>query len=481
MKLIKTMKEKFFITQVGGTAPSPANVPCNGVDGTHFAFFALSTPFLFEEKMELGSDHGEDVAVFPEIVFADLPQPLDSVAELGRHPIEKTMLLTASLVCLSSTMNNVFFRYSKKYFPNMMAFVIGPPSAGKGRLNLVEKLVDPIHQEMAQQSEQLFEEFKLKNSPEHPLRPPKRKVLLLPVNCTLPALDQLLADNQGAGLMFCPDGAHLMTALGNEHGNFGCDLLSSGENEGISRARKTEHEYLEIPQLKFSVVLASTWSTIAKLFADGGDGLYSRCLFLNLPKSLEWKSQWEQGEMPAEAAFEQLGCFYKCLYNRLCQCDEIEFRLTKEQQQQFDDEFSRFSKTFVHIYGENFVPSVRRMAVNALRIMCIITVLRYLNDEAPIPTVIYCRDDDFRRGITMADIFLRHAGLRSHYLAKTNSTNYVKPWLKLLEALPKQFKRNEAVETGKLLCIAEARTDKYLKRLCEEGKLQKIAQGIYEK
>ena len=102
--------------------------------------------------------------------------------------------------------------------------------------------------------------------------------------------------------------------------------------------------------------------------------MYSRCLFLNLPKSLDWKSQWEQGKMSAEAAFEQLGWCYKKLYDRLCQCDEIECRLTKEQQHQFDDEFSRFSKTFVHIYGENFVPSVRRMAVNALRIMCISSV-----------------------------------------------------------------------------------------------------------
>lgn len=482
-------RDNFFSVKsmVGGTAPPPANVPCNGVDGTHFAFFALSTPLLSEGEIKdkedvILDDQSDDVQVFPEKVYENLPEPFASAVRYGRSHVEKTMILTASLVCISSTMvKKVSFNYSKQYLPNLMSFIIGSASSGKGKLPCVVKLIEAIHRDLAQQSEKLFREYESNNSEDKPLLIPKRKLFLLPINLNLPTLDSLLADNDGCGLMFTSDGGHMMAALRNEYGDYSNDLLSSSENEGISRARKTNHEYFEIPRLRFSVLVASTWAQIGTLFGDGLNGLFSRPIFLNLPKSLQWKSQWEQGEMPAEAAFEQLGWCYKKLYDRLNQCDDIEFRLTKEQQQQFDDEFSRFSKTFVHIYGENFVPSVRRMAVNALRIMCIITVLRYLNDEAPIPTVIYCRDDDFGRGITMADIFLRHAGLRSHYLAKTNSTNYVKPWLKLLEALPKQFKRNEAVETGKLLCIAEARTDKYLKRLCEEGKLQKIAQGIYEK
>ncbi|MCR4834959.1 MAG: DUF3987 domain-containing protein [Bacteroidaceae bacterium] len=489
------MNENLINSQVEGVVPSPADVPCNSVDGTQFTLSTLSSPDSFEEEEveneDTDGDNSADLPVFPDEVYVDLSEPLASAVEHGRNPHDQMMLLVSSLVSLSATMTKkVGIRYSRLYRPNLMAFIIGSPASGKGRLSLAPKLVGQIHKVLSEQSQLSFSIYqdnlaiwkKESGSGDPPIRP-KRQVMLLPANSTLAALDSLMADNDGGGLMFTADGGNMMTCIGSEYGNYINDLLATAENEGLSRARKGNDEFVEIPQVCFSVLVASTWSQIGKLFGDGNDGLFSRPIFLNMPKSIKWQSQWQDDdEETDEEAFDRLGVEFKPLYDRLCQLEDILFKLTKSQKNRLDKAFEQFVQSFVPLYGNDFMPTVRRMAVTALRIMCVITVLRHLNIPDPIPQVIFCSDQDFNRVIMMADILLRHAGLRSHYLAKTNSNAAPKPWLVLLNALPHKFKRAQAVEKGKLLCLAEQRVDKYIARLCNKDiKLRRVMQGYYEK
>ena len=462
------------------------------VGGTQFALSTLSTPLSVDDEEE--TDGSADLPVFPDEVYADLPEPLASVVKRGRNPHDTMMLFTASLAALSSTMaKNVSFKYQKQYRPNLLLFIIGSPASGKGRSALAVKLVHSIHREMCDRSKRRKEDYRIammkwkkkdKNQTGNPPLRPKMSLLEFPVNSTLAALDSLIADNEGCGLMFTPDGGNMMTAIGSEYGNYINDLLACAENEGISRARKTDDEFVEIEEARFAVLVASTWSQICKLFGDGSDGLSSRPLYINMAKTTLWESQWSNDEDESdEEAFMRIGEEYKQLYDHLCQYTHIRFVLTAEQKQLFDMRFEQLAQTFVKIYGEDFVPSVRRMAVTALRIMCILTILRNLHDLLTMPLRVTCTEADFQRVMLMVEILLVHAGYRSDYLVRTKSQVPVREQrrMRLYHALPDRFCRAEALIIANNLGIKPSRLDKYLVRLCKDGLLKKVEHGIYEK
>jgi len=452
------------------------------------------TPNISDEGMTDDEEEmGEPLPVFPDEVYEDLPEPLMSVAEHGRNPYDKMLLTMSAITAISATMApNVSFRYQKTYRPNLQQFNIGGPASGKGRTTLVQRLVAPIHHEMTEQSQLLKEQYKSalakwkkqgKDQQGDPPKEPRFRLLCFPVNTTLPALDWHIADNDGCGLMFTADGGNLMTAIGNEWGNYVNDLLASAENEGISRSRKSEREFVEVKEARFAVLIASTWTQIRKLFGDGTDGLASRQVFLNMPTSKLWESQWgDDDEESDEEAFDQMGESYKQLYDHLRQYASIRFMLTAEQKAQFDQLFSQRAQTYVGIYGTAFLPSVRRMAVTALRIMCIITILRQLHEQITLPLRIYCSDSDFQRVMSMVDILLIHAGYRCNYLSTIASVRTKnQPMMLVYQSLPDKFKRSQAVEIGKHIGKAASRIDKYLARLTNNGLIRKVEQGLYEK
>ncbi len=82
----------------------------------------------------------------PDEVFNTLPHFLQQVVNPASSQEEKDILLLGALTAFSACFPKLFGVYDqRKVFSNLYLFVTAPASAGKGRLNQIKNLVDPVH------------------------------------------------------------------------------------------------------------------------------------------------------------------------------------------------------------------------------------------------------------------------------------------------------------------------------------------------
>jgi hypothetical protein len=148
----------------------------------------------------------------PELVYQNLPDFLKQTTTKATSPEDKDLLLLGSLVAVSACLPNIYGIYAERnVYPNLFLFVTAQASAGKGRLTLCRKLVEPIHRALREQSKAEQQEYqrqlteysmtKDKTDMERPQEPPL-KMLIIPANNSATGLFQILNDNKGIGLIF---------------------------------------------------------------------------------------------------------------------------------------------------------------------------------------------------------------------------------------------------------------------------------------
>lgn len=98
----------------------------------------------------------ESMPTFPESVYNNLPDFLQQVVKPSTSQEEKDILLLGGLTAFSACFPNLFGVYDqRKVFSNLYLFVTAPASAGKGRLNQIKALVNPVHKVMREQAKVL--------------------------------------------------------------------------------------------------------------------------------------------------------------------------------------------------------------------------------------------------------------------------------------------------------------------------------------
>ena len=97
----------------------------------------------------------------PFEIFDQLPDLLRRITDKGTSPEDRDILLLGSLVSMSACLPNVYGIYAEReVFANLFLFVTAQASAGKGRLTLCRKLVDPIHKVLREQNKAEIEAYK---------------------------------------------------------------------------------------------------------------------------------------------------------------------------------------------------------------------------------------------------------------------------------------------------------------------------------
>jgi hypothetical protein len=90
------------------------------------------------------------------ITFSDkLPHPLprfmNDVVARSQNAVDADMLILSSLTAISACLPNIEGKYARRrVYPNLFLMLAAPPSAGKGRIMLARRIVDPVHQFMRQ-------------------------------------------------------------------------------------------------------------------------------------------------------------------------------------------------------------------------------------------------------------------------------------------------------------------------------------------
>ena len=86
---------------------------------------------------------------FSQDVRGRLPKILDDVVCNANSEEDADLLILGSIVSLSACLPHISGVYGDRpVYPNLFLFVSAPASAGKGRLTLCRRLVQPIHKQM---------------------------------------------------------------------------------------------------------------------------------------------------------------------------------------------------------------------------------------------------------------------------------------------------------------------------------------------
>ena len=431
---------------------------------------------------------------FPPEIFDHLPDLLRRVTVKGTSPEDKDILLLGSLVSMSACLPNVYGVYAEReVFANLFLFVTAQASAGKGRLTLCRKLVEPIHKALREQNKAEYESYQRdlteyaaakgdKVNMEKPQEPPL-KMLVIPANNSATGLFQILNDNNGKGLIFETEGDTLALTFKSEHGNYSDGFRKAFHHETITYNRRKDREFVEIDMPRLSALLSGTPRQVSSLIPNAENGLFSRFMFYFMNIRYEWKDVFagESGQT-LDHYFDHLGAQFHELYKCLESQDKpMRFCLTVSQQQQFNSYFEQTQIQYIELCGEDYIGTVRRLGLITFRIAMILTTLRIM-DNGELRSPLVCSDTDFSIAMEMVKVLVQHAAHVFQQLP-TDTATKVQPNQKqqFLNMLPSEFDRQTYLSVAQKLNIPAKTAEKQIARFAKTGLINHFAQNQYRK
>ncbi|HET6558035.1 MAG TPA: DUF3987 domain-containing protein [Prolixibacteraceae bacterium] len=434
-----------------------------------------------------------ELPTLPDAIFPLLPEFLQRVVEVADSDDERDILLLGALGVLSAVFPKLSGIYDgKKVFSNIYLFVTAPASAGKGRLGFCKQLIMPIHWELRKESERQKQVYdmemreyniaKLKDpNAEKPEKPPEL-MLTIPANSSATGMFQLLADNEGRGLIFETEGDTLALAFKSDHGNYSDGYRKGAHHEMISYYRRTDREYREIKYPCISTVLSGTPKQVSSLIPSAENGLFSRFVFYYMNIRPVWKNVFaKRTGKRLEEHFDDLGQEIFTLHKAMKEHPAMEFCLTPEQEERFNVFFTQIQDKYLTFHGMDYMGTIRRMGLIAFRIAMIFTGLRIM-ESGDFSEKQVCQDEDFQSALAMVRVLIKHSSHVFSELPEDVKLNKPKDRKEqFLDKLPGKFNRKEFLDLAKSLSIAERTSEKYITIFCEKGLIFREQQGSYIK
>ena len=445
----------------------------------------------------------DDLYITPNLQPGQLPEQLQRAISVADEPSQRDMLLLGTLTAVSYALPRVRILHGQpqhSYYPNLMSLVVAPPAAGKGVLNYTHRLMAPIQDKLRRLG----------------------MTAIIPANSSSAAFLDLLALNNGTGLMVETEMDVLSQIWHSDYGNYSYLFRQAFEHETIRRARKAgggKLSYTEIPNPRLSAILSGTPNQLKPLLVSRDNGLASRFI----PYMVEDITPFDRRALlngdhletnGALNVFDELG--HELLHRwewLLKQKKDILWSLTGEQSEQLADLFDdgyRLTLEEMHL-PTSFDATVKRLAVIIKRIGAILTLLRMEipeTEETPnsctftlstkaanapekaIPEVLYCSDTDFRTLVTLSEKLLRHAALMTLLLPEDSESPLpaqltdklaVRHAKDLLEKLDNEFSTKEAYDIGESLEMGKSTVKDHLSFALENKLIVRLERGKYRK
>lgn len=428
----------------------------------------------------------------PETVYHNLPDYLKRITAKATSHEDKDLLLLGSLVAISPCLPNIYGVYAERnVYPNLFLFVTAQASAGKGRLTLCRKLVEPIHRALREQSKAEQQEYqrqlteytmtKDKTDMERPQEPPL-KMLIIPANNSATGLFQILNDNKGIGLIFETEGDTLAQTFKSEHGNYSDGFRKAFHHEIISYNRRKDREFVELETPRLSALLSGTPKQVSALIPNAENGLFSRFIFYYMNILPMWKDVFAgDSSQTLDDYFRHLGNqffdFYKILQK---QNEPLRFCLTAKQQQAFNAYFSQAQNQYLYLCGVDYLATVRRLGLITFRIAMILTTLRIM-ENGNVATPLLCDDTDFQTALELVKILIQHAAKIYETLpTETEKPKQSNQKQQFLETLPPEFSRKDYLATAKKLNIPDKTAEKHIAKFAQSGLINHFAHDKYK-
>jgi hypothetical protein len=446
----------------------------------------MKTPFIYNEA------------------YQDLPKIFKDITELFNSR-ERDLVFISSIIILSGTIPSVKGIYDgRTVYSNLNGFIVAPPAAGKGVMVFAKSIAQKVHESRLSAFEKEAanynterkkrKDLKKSNNDEtessfHSLSYPKRTLLYIPGNSSAASVIDHLKDNDGNGIICETEADTLVNTFKQEWGGYSDVIRKAFHHEAVSLSRKKDKEYAEISCPKLSLLLSSTPDQVVSLIQDSGNGLFSRFLFYAFNTPPVWRDVFAKNELHLESKFETIGdnvlaiCKYVALFN-------VEFKLTKIQQNLLNDTLSDAYNKYVKITAGDSASFVKRFGLIWFRIAMILTVFRKVEGNTVVDlNDVECTNTDFYIAWSIVMPCLRHNLLMYEYLKDTNA--HKKGFLRtsslgihrFYEKIEKNvvYDRNSLVKLGSSINLSASSIDKYLRKLSRENLLDQPSNGRYQK
>ena len=425
-----------------------------------------------------------------------LPDLLESIIVHSVSDADADLLILGAIVTLSAVIPTIYGVYgNRRVWANLFLFVTAQASAGKGRLSLCRRLVQPIHQDLRDQyisemaaytSDKIEYDIKKKKDPHYP--PPEEpgmKMLIIPANSSATSVYQVLGDNDGCGLLFETEGDTLATVFKTDYGDYSDGFRKAFHHEPISYNRRKDREYVELLHPRLSAVLSGTPRQISALIPDAENGLFSRFIFYYIDFEPVWIDVFARSESGTlDAVFDALGEDYLHFHETLLSKSPTEFLLTPDQQHRFNAWYASAQTQYSGLFGPDIIPSVRRLGLITFRIAMILSTLR-LMDTGEYPDRLLCAEQDYNSSMAIAAVLIHHSlrvwrELSSEDIKKPAAERSDRQYL-LYKRLPESFHTAEAIRLAADIGIPDATAERYLKTWASTGAIHRDRHGHYTK
>ncbi|MBP0902208.1 DUF3987 domain-containing protein [Mariniflexile gromovii] len=459
----------------------------------HHAHHANIKPTKNEviQPQQIEEREQQNMPTFPEKVYESMPQFLQQVINPANSPEEKDILLLGALTAFSACFPKLFGVYDqRKVFSNLYLFVTAPASAGKGRLNQIKNLVEPVHKLKREQAKVLKQQFETETAVynmnkgkdenlEKPSKPPER-MLFIPANNSVTGVYQLISDNEGRGLIFETEGDTLAQAFKSDYGNYSDGFRKAFHHETICYYRRTDREYVDIDKPCLSTVLSGTPKQVATLIPNAENGLFSRFMFYYMNIKPTWKNVFQNNhKLGLDDYYNQLGSEFLELYKTLKNNPEIEVRLKTAQQEQFNTFFESLQTKYINLQPEEYIATIRRLGLIAFRIMMLFTVFRIMED-GDVNAVKECEDTDFANALTIISILVKHSSKVFNDLPiEQKSAKRLNRKERFLDTLPTQFSRQDYLDLATQQSIPHKTAEGYITKFVDAGLIHRDTHNNY--
>ena len=421
----------------------------------------------------------------PEEIYETLPDFLKKAVAPAESPEERDVILLGSITVLSACLPTIYGIYDGfEVYSNLYLYVTAAASSGKGKLNLCKRLVLPIHLKKRKEAEEmklLFDSVSAEGDKGADLpEKPREKMLLLPANSSATGVFQLLADNDGRGLLFETEGDTLSNIFKADFGNYSDGYRKCFHHETISFYRRTDREYVDIQSPCLSTVLSGTPGQVHGLIPNAENGLFSRFLFYHLELDPSWKDTFRnKNKVELLDYYHQLGLNFSQFYELLCKQPPIQVVLTEDQQDRFYHFFRKIQNRYHALLDDNFVATVRRMGLNAYRFMMVFSALRHHGNDQ-MPHKITCGEEDFKAALALIKTLLHHSIHAYNRLPDKKEVSEKENFrLTLLRNLPPQFSFVEFLQKCAQFNLPKTTAFRILKLFLKEELVLKKSRNNY--
>ena len=304
---------------------------------------------------------------------------------------------------------------------------------------------------------------------------PKSKMFFIPGDISSAMIVKQLEYNDGMGCICETEADALTNALKQEWGGFSNIIRKGFQAEIISQSRKTDLEYTEIKEPKFSLALTGTPNQLDLLITSVQDGLFSRFLFYSFNAAPIWKTTYTSGISRSNK--EIFVEYSAALCDKFKSNTAQKFAMTEKQGLKLDNTFEELLRHNTALYDENVTGTVYRLGLMCFKVAMTLSAVR--SDKSEIT----CSEEDFNTALYLVkEVYLIHGINMLNRVSKTsNKLNTTQTalynWIKTKDT----FKRSEISEQASLSGIKDRTLSDILKRFIELELIKKVSHGVYTK